>query len=256
MYKIIFVCVLGLFVSCENSNPFYLKSDLEREGLEGAISSIKTYNLRKNRKGVVDTVAVKYVKYNNNGFTDSMSLYTFWDEITNYKKYYYSKNNKLDSVIGGNQHEDVKVYLSYDNGVLVEQKDEYTTKERINVHYSKYMYDHINNKLKKKVYKAYTIKEADTTKNFYRTAYYNNRGFVDYTENIYFKRKQNQRVMVKNIRDAKGLIREYLEYNEKDELVFTRKYSYVYDEKENWIEAKTFVNGALWTVRTRDIAYN
>lgn len=261
---VLFICVLILIQSCNTKKK---ETDLDKMGLKGDVIfvmpdvwSLSDVNLEFDNNGnlirtidyfdyekIITLTETSFIRDNSNKIIGENELKYTDENNSNYyatrKKYNYD-NDKLSNITYQNKYYDIIEKYKYEDDKLVEMKQEFHTKskkqesafETTNYYYSQnnYLDSTINieiiegGELKKKDIKIFSNNGLLESEKFYLKFDNSTESILNLTEYVY--------------NDKDDLIEEKYTDLQKNEVTSTKKFNYIYDEKNNWIEKTTKYN--------------
>lgn len=203
-----------------------------------------------------DTLSMSITEY------DSMGRKVF-----KHQKYFYIKEENITSYIYKNDkllkeettmipdHTTFSINYDYKDTLLVSSKAEAYFDNFQVFQRGIFSYNSNNKLLEAKLVQIHIdTLSKDTTYNYRETQKFNTMGFVVENQLEYLHDSTYNR-RYKTYRKCNGIIKRLEEFNGNDSLLATITYEYIFDDSGNWIEFKSYEDGKLVNINTRNIQY-
>ena len=237
------------------------RSNIKFVAFSGEVDSLKEYTISIDRDSLnnllTDTLKITEKNYNDEGQIskqkqnflvsgDSITIEYLYDKCNRLKKelvktpetenplevIYFYKNSNIERTIANSTYDSIRLEQNSEN--------KYDSKNRI-----------IETTLSQL---STDLRSGDTLTNLIQTDKYNSDEQIleTITEHLN-NRGKNYRL---EYFYTDELLKSSRQFNNKDSLVAEFNYEYIMDSLNNWIERKTFKNGLLTFLKTREIDYN
>lgn len=254
MNKLLILLFSIFLIGCCN------ESKLLNNGLTQKATQITEYTIKVKNDSlgnqIQDTLVITQKKYNKNDQLISRHQRSLFADETMDIEFIYNNQKKIkkEIVTLSNDSSNFIVDYFYKDKLLSKTKSESKNDIFQFKQIGGYNYNS-DNKLKESTLKQICIdvETNDTITNTFEIRKYNDKEFVTESKLLdYSKPERNRNTEYKY--DC-GILMEINEFNNKDSLISTTEYKYVFDKFENWIKRESIENDTLNYIRTREIKY-
>jgi len=251
--KVLQIIILILIFTGCCKEPKFLKNGLTKNANKVTEISIKVeYDSLGNKR--LDTISITKKFYDKNNQIVKRIQNTLFDNEIMGIEYIYDNSKKLQKEIVKMSFDTATVNYFYNDTLLFR-----TTSKTVN---SEFEFEQITNhkySQKNKISEVSTsqtfvdLESGDTTLNSLVVDKYNQKEQLIKSLTTNFKNPERNKIY--SYKYKCGRLIESKGYNQKDSLISTTIFEYLFDEFDNWIEKKSFENSKLSYIKRRQIEY-